>query len=459
MVASDECDADVYFGAPPASMLEVQVENVVAIHSCSKRSGMTGYRSGFLAGDPDVVASLRALRSHPGVASAEFVAGAAAAAWSDDAHPAERRFLLEPDDVDPAVLAETLLFWISYPHNPTGAVAPRDYLARVGAAARRYGFAVVSDECYADIYFGEPPASMLEVQVENVVAIHSCSKRSGMTGYRSGFLAGDPDLVAVLRRLRSHPGVASPAFVSAAAAAAWADDAHAAERRAIFREKRDRFLRFFADHGLHADASEATLYLWVRVPAGQTSASYARALLEEGIVVAPGTAFGAGEGYVRVALVPTLDACDAAGDDADARLLQVLLERDLVARLERAEVLRLHPGDGEEEVHRLHQPGVHPPLAVHLLRDAQLAAVERVERLHHRRLVERIRELRPVRERRLDPLPHVLEVRHVLTLAQARTASSHSARVGTSATRMYPSPAPKAVPGATTIPSSSSRRA
>jgi succinyldiaminopimelate transaminase len=225
---------------------------------------------------------------------------------------AERGFLLEPEDVGEAVLRETLVFWTSYPHNPTGAVAPRDYLARVGEAARRFGFVVASDECYADIYFGEPPASMLEVQVENVVAIHSCSKRSGMTGYRSGFIAGDPDLVAALRSTRSHPGVASPEFVPAAAAAAWSDDAHAAERREIFRRKRERLLRFFAGHGLAVAGSEAALYLWVRAPAGETSAGYARRLLEEGIVVAPGTAFGAGEGYVRVALVPSLEECEEA---------------------------------------------------------------------------------------------------------------------------------------------------
>jgi acetylornithine aminotransferase len=225
---------------------------------------------------------------------------------------ARRRFLLDPEDVGEDVLRETLLFWVSYPHNPTGAVAPRDYLRRVGDFARKLGFIVVSDECYADIYFGAPPASMLEVQVENVVVIHSCSKRSGMTGYRSGFMAGDPDLIGVLRRLRSHPGLGSPEFVGPAAAAAWAEDAHAAERRDIFRQKRDRFLRFFAEHGLEADASEATLYLWVKVPAGDTSGSYARRLLEEGIVVAPGTAFGAGEGYIRVALVPTLAECEEA---------------------------------------------------------------------------------------------------------------------------------------------------
>lgn len=225
---------------------------------------------------------------------------------------AERRFLLEPEDVPEDVLRQTLVFWISYPHNPTGAVASRDYLARVGEAARRHGFIVASDECYADLYFAAPPPSMLEVQLENVIAIHSLSKRSGMTGYRSGFLAGDPDLVAVLRRLRSHPGVSSPEFVAPAAAAAWADDAHPAERRAIFRAKRDRFLRFFEAHGLRCDGAEATLYLWVRVPTGHSATSYARALLEEGIVVAPGTAFGAGEGYVRVALVPTLEACEEA---------------------------------------------------------------------------------------------------------------------------------------------------
>ncbi len=225
---------------------------------------------------------------------------------------AARRFLLEPEDVGEDVLARTLVYWISYPHNPTGAVAPRDYLRRVGEAARRFGFVVASDECYADVYFGERPSSMLEEQVENVVAIHSCSKRSGMTGYRSGFVAGDRDVVAALRALRSHPGVASAEFVAPAATAAWSDDAHPAERREIFRAKRDRFLAFFRAHGLRADASEATLYLWVRVPAGETSAGYALRLLEEGIVVAPGTAFGAGEGYVRVALVPTLAECEAA---------------------------------------------------------------------------------------------------------------------------------------------------
>jgi acetylornithine aminotransferase len=112
--------------------------------------------------------------------------------------------------------------------------------------------------------------------------------------------------------MRSHPGVASPDFVTAAAAAAWNDDAHAAARREVFRRKRELFLAFFARAGLEVHGSEAGLYLWVKVPRGHDSASWAAALLERGIVVAPGTAFGAGEGYVRVALVPALDECRAA---------------------------------------------------------------------------------------------------------------------------------------------------
>ncbi len=225
---------------------------------------------------------------------------------------AEWGFLLEPEEVGEAVLDRTLLFWISYPHNPTGAVAPRQYLEKVGRAALRHGFVVVSDECYADVYFGEPPLSMLQAQVENVLAVHSCSKRSGLTGYRTGFVAGDPDLVAALRGMRAHPGVASPDFVTAAAVAAWSDDAHAAERRLAFSRKRELLLGFFSRHGLACQHSEATLYLWLRVPARHTSASYALALLEEGIVVSPGTAFGAGEGYVRVSLVPTEAECREA---------------------------------------------------------------------------------------------------------------------------------------------------
>ncbi len=154
---------------------------------------------------------------------------------------------------------------------------------------------------------------MLEIQLENVVAIHCCSKRSGMTGYRSGFMAGDGDPSRRCKQLRSHPGR------RVAGVRRGGRDGGVVRRRARDGAARDLprrsatgSSRFFAEHGLRADASDATLYLWVRVPAGETSSGYALRLLEQGIVVAPGTAFGAGEGHVRVALVPTLDECEAA---------------------------------------------------------------------------------------------------------------------------------------------------
>ena len=149
----------------------------------------------------------------------------------------------------------------------------------------------------------------------------------------------------------------------------------------------------------------------------------------------------------------------AARDEPHARFLEVLLQRDLVARLERPEVLGLHPGDAEVEVHRLHEPGVHLPLTVHFLRDAHLAAIQAVQRLHHGRAVGGVGQLLLVAERGRDPPLDLVPVRHSLTLRQASMASSHSSSVGTSATRTYPSPAPNAVPGATTMPSSSSRSA
>jgi succinyldiaminopimelate transaminase len=226
---------------------------------------------------------------------------------------AERNFLLEPADIPEDVLKSTCLFWLNYPHNPTGAVADLAYFQRVVEASRKYGFIVAADETYADIYFREPPHSLLEVARENVLVLHSLSKRSGMTGYRSGFMAGDPKIIAALKKLRPSVGVASPEFVQAAAEAAWKDDAHVAERRAIFGQKREKVLAMCRELGLEALDSGAGLYVWITAPKGETGESYAERLLEGGVVVSPGNAFGGpGEKYFRIALVPLLNEFEAA---------------------------------------------------------------------------------------------------------------------------------------------------
>ena len=221
----------------------------------------------------------------------------------------EDGFLLQPGTID---AERTRILWINYPHNPTGATATHEYLYRVVEFCRNHDILLFSDECYNDIYSGEPPPSVLEITTERTLAFCSLSKRSGMTGYRSAMMAGDPELIAALSKLRPSIGVATQSFVQDAATAAWADDAHVEKRRRVFGEKRDLFTAFFERAGLQYLSTEASFYLWVAVPDWDDEA-YALRLMEEGVIVAPGRAFGAGgEGYVRIALVPELEDCKLA---------------------------------------------------------------------------------------------------------------------------------------------------
>jgi LL-diaminopimelate aminotransferase len=229
----------------------------------------------------------------------------------------ENGFLLPPEAVDPE---RTRILWINYPHNPTGATASYEYLERVAGFCREHDILLLSDECYNDVYSGEPPPSILEVTKERTLAFCSLSKRSGMTGYRSAMMAGDPELISALGKLRPSIGVATQSFVQDAAIAAWSDDAHVEKRRRIFGEKRDLFTAFFERAGLDYLRTDASFYLWVVMPDGHDEA-YALRLMEEGIVVAPGSSFGpGGEGYVRVALVPDLEQCLRAIDRWEATL-------------------------------------------------------------------------------------------------------------------------------------------
>jgi len=133
-----------------------------------------------------------------------------------------------------------------------------------------------------------------------------------MTGYRSGYIAGDAQAIAALKRARPNFGVASQDFVQAAATVAWADDGHVAERRAVFRAKRDRLAAFLKQQGYVVSGSAGAIYLWVKVPTPNAELFFAR-LLENGIVVSPGESFGVGgEGYFRLALVPRLAEIEQA---------------------------------------------------------------------------------------------------------------------------------------------------
>jgi succinyldiaminopimelate transaminase len=223
-------------------------------------------------------------------------------------------YRLELKDLGQQVLTETRIAWINYPHNPTGASVDLEYLRRQVTVARTYDILLCADDCYLDLYFDElPPPGVLQVSQEGVLTFGSLSKRSGMTGYRSGYIAGDATVVGALKRARPNFGVGSQDFVQAAATVAWSDDAHVAERRAIFRAKRDRLASYLTSRGYEVSGSQGAIYLWVKVPTATNHEAFFASLLDHGIVVSPGESFGVGgEGYFRMALVPSQEQIEQA---------------------------------------------------------------------------------------------------------------------------------------------------
>jgi succinyldiaminopimelate transaminase len=224
----------------------------------------------------------------------------------------EHGFLPDLDAVDD--WSRVAVLWVNYPNNPTAATAPLSFYERLAALAREHGFVVASDEAYTELWFDEPPASALQLTDRtNVVVFNTLSKRSSMTGYRSGFAAGDPELVAALKAFRPNVGTAPQEFVQRASVVAWRDEAHVEATRARYARKRRLFLDLFERKGVRVAGGAATMYLWVATPADETSEGLAERLLEHGVLVTPGSYLGAaGEGYFRVALVPSEEECARA---------------------------------------------------------------------------------------------------------------------------------------------------
>ena len=223
-------------------------------------------------------------------------------------------FLPDLDAVDVDTWERTAIVWINYPNNPTGAVAPLDFLARLSRLSREHDFLVAADEAYTELWFEDPPHSALEVRSEgNVAVFNTLSKRSSMTGYRSGFVAADEEIVAALKQFRPSVGTAPQEFVQRASIVAWNDEAHVERTRSIYRRKRDVLLPVLRKKGIRVAGSVATMYLWLEVPGAESSEEFAAGLLEHGLIVSPGSFFGtAGEGYWRLALVPSEDECRRA---------------------------------------------------------------------------------------------------------------------------------------------------
>ena len=192
----------------------------------------------------------------------------------------------------PDVLDRTALAYVCSPANPQGAVADLDWWTRLLELAERHDFIVVADECYSEIWRDAPPPGVLEAvrasgaDPERVVALHSLSKRSNLAGLRSGFVVSGPRNMARIRQLRAYSGAPLPLPLQMAAAAAWSDEAHVEENRALYRAK------FDAAEGLFGAGAvpPAGFFLWLPVPSAMGDGEAAAATLwrGEGVRVLPG---------------------------------------------------------------------------------------------------------------------------------------------------------------------------
>lgn len=232
------------------------------------------------------------------------------------------------DELDADTRARVRLVWVNSPANPTGIVRGVDELKKLVDDARSLGAVVASDECYAELGWGEWDTqrggklvpSILDSRVcgesqRLVFSVYSLSKQSNFAGYRGAFIAGDAEIMPNLINSRKHAGMIVPAPVQAAMAAALNDDAHVEAQKNLYRARRDLLLPAVQKFGLTVENSEAGLYLWAT--AGEDTWKTVQRFAELGILIGPGVFYGeSGEGYVRLALTGS----DSDIEKAAARL-------------------------------------------------------------------------------------------------------------------------------------------
>jgi N-succinyldiaminopimelate aminotransferase len=241
----------------------------------------------------------------------------------------ERNFAVDWDSVPEDVWARTQLIFVCSPGNPTGAVMPLDEWRKLFALSDRHGFVIASDECYSEIYFrDEPPLGGLEAATrlgrtdfKNLIMLTSLSKRSNVPGLRSGFVAGDAEIIKAFLLYRTYHGSAMGGAVVAASIAAWGDEAHVVENRAMYRAKFAAVTPML-EAVMDVRLPDAAFYLWAGVPAAwqNDDQAFARALYAQyNVTVLPGSFLARevggenpGRGRVRMALVASTDECTEA---------------------------------------------------------------------------------------------------------------------------------------------------
>ncbi|MEA3344809.1 MAG: LL-diaminopimelate aminotransferase [Chloroflexota bacterium] len=222
---------------------------------------------------------------------------------------AENNWLPDLGAIPPQVADRAVLFWVDYPHNPTGAVAPLSFFEGLVSFARFHDILLCHDAPYCDVTFdGYTAPSLLQVDgaKEVTVEFNSLSKAYNMAGWRVGMAVGNAKAIEALALVKSNvdSGLFRP-IQEAAAAALTGDQSWVSERNEVYQRRRDLIWKALDEVGMEAEKPKATLYLWPRVPEGYTSEGFCTALLEkQGVSFAPGSFWGQqGEGYLRISIV------------------------------------------------------------------------------------------------------------------------------------------------------------
>ena len=217
-------------------------------------------------------------------------------------------------DPDAVPWGDVAIVWLNSPHNPTGAIAPPELLAAFAERCRAHGALLAVDEAYSELWFdGTPPGSALALDDRTgVIVFNTLSKRSGVPGLRSGFAAGDPEVIARLKRHRVDVGTTPQLFVQQASIAAWNDEAHVEAARASYAERRALLATAMERAGLVHAGAQAGMFLWLRVPDGDDVRAF-HALAERGILTVPGSWLGpTGTGHLRASFTPPLSELQRA---------------------------------------------------------------------------------------------------------------------------------------------------
>lgn len=240
--------------------------------------------------------------------------------------PVESGFLPDFDAIPVEVWKRCQLIYVCSPGNPTGAVLPEAAYRRLLELADEHDFIIASDECYSELYYGEPPVGLLQVcanigrdDFARCVVFHSLSKRSNLPGLRSGFVAGDAAVIKDYHLYRTYHGCTLPLPTQAASIAAWNDEAHVENNRALYLQKFTKVIEILGD-ALDVNMPQGAFYLWAKTPISDTE--FARRLFaEQNVTVLPGSylsravdGHNPGAGYVRMALVAEMDECAEAAE-------------------------------------------------------------------------------------------------------------------------------------------------